>query len=139
MESVEVAALSMTQIGWSVAFSLGGLLLMFLGLVLFDIVTPFKLFEEVQNGNKAVAWAAAGFLLSTGIVLGDAFKDLPYFLDAMIVAGLSIVMNIVGYYIWEIVTPKWSLNKAIKEGNTGVGMVCFGIFVAVGLIVAGSF
>lgn len=139
METVEVAALSMTQIGWSVAFVLGGLLLMFLGLVLFDIVTPYKLFDEVQNGNKAVAWVAAGFLVSTGIVLGDAFKDLPYFLDAMIVAGLSIVMNIVGYYAWEVVTPKWSLNKAIKDGNTGVGMVCFGIFVAVGLIVAGSF
>lgn len=139
METVTVAALSLDQIGWSVAFTLGGLLLMFLGLVLFDIVTPFKLFDEVQSGNKAVAWAATGFLLSTGIVLGDAFRDLPYLIDALILAGISIVMNIVGYYAWELVTPKWSLNQALKEGKAGVGMVCFGIFVAVGLIVAGSF
>lgn len=139
METVDVATLSMTAIGWNVAFTLSGLLLMFLGLVLFDIVTPFKLFEEVQNGNKAVAWASAGFLLSTGIVLGDAFRDLPYWVDAMAVAGVSILLNIVGYYAWEVVTPKWSLNKSIKDGNTAAGMVCFGIFAAVGLIVAGSF
>jgi putative membrane protein len=139
VETMNVAALSLTQIGWSLAFTLSGLLLMFLGLVLFDIVTPFKLFEEVQNGNRAVAWAAAGFLISTGIVLGDAFRDLPYWIDAMAVAGISILMNIVGYYAWELVTPKWSLNKSISEGNAAAGMVCCGIFVAVGLIVAGSF
>jgi putative membrane protein len=134
-----MAEFNLEAIGWSVGFALSGLLLMFLGLVLFDILTPFKIFDEVQNGNEAVAWLVTGFLVSTGIVLGDAFNDHLVWTQAMATAGISMLLNILGYYLWEWVTPRWSLNQAIKNGSTAAAKVCFGIFIAVGLVVAGSF
>lgn len=139
METMEVAVLSWKLIGQNLLYTFSGLLLMFLGLVLFDIVTPYKIFDEVRGGNKAVAWAAAGFLISTGIVLGAAFRSHLLWMNAMAMATIGVVLNILGYYTWELMTPRWSLNRAIKGGTETAGIVCCGIFVALGLIVAGSF
>lgn len=125
--------------GFTLLFALTGLALMFVGLLVFDWIVPFRLFQEVENGNEAVGWMAAGFLVSTGIVLGDAFRHNAGLLQGVLYSVLGILLNYLGYYLWEWLTPRWSLNDAIAKGSTAVGKVCFGIFVAVGLVIAGSF
>lgn len=125
--------------GWTLIFAFVGLALMFLGLWLFDILVPFKLFAEVEKGNEAVGWLVAGFLISTGIVLGEAFRHSVGLLQGTALAILGILLNYLGYYLWEWLTPKWSLSDAIQKGSTTVGKIVFGIFVAIGLVVAGAF
>lgn len=125
--------------GWTLIFAFVGLALMFLGLWLFDILVPFKLFAEVEKGNEAVGWLVAGFLISTGIVLGEAFRHSVGLLQGTALAILGILLNYLGYYLWEWLTPKWSLSDTIQKGSTTVGKIVFGIFVAIGLVVAGAF
>lgn len=126
-------------LGITVLFTLTGLVLMFVGLLVFDWIVPFKLFREVENGNEAVGWVAAGFLISMGIVLGDAFRHNYAWTNAVAYSVLGILLNYLGYFAWEWLTPRWSLNDAITKGSTAVGKVCFGIFVAIGLIIVGAF
>ncbi|HWI65879.1 MAG TPA: DUF350 domain-containing protein [Symbiobacteriaceae bacterium] len=126
-------------LGITVLFALTGLALMFLGLLIFDWIVPFALFQEVEKGNEAVGWMAAGFLVSTGIVLGDAFRHNAAWLDGVLYSVLGILLNYLGYYLWEWLTPRWSLNGAMAKGSKAVGIACFGIFVAVGLVIAGAF
>lgn len=125
--------------GFTAAFAVSGLILMFVGLLVFDWLVPFKLFQEIEQGNEAVGWMAAGFLISTGIVLADAFRNNAGWLQGVAYAVLGILLNYLGYFAWEIATPRWSLNGAIAKGSKAVGLACFGIFVAVGLIISGSF
>lgn len=125
--------------GVTLLFALTGLTLMFLGLVAFDIIVPFKLFKEVEAGNEAVGWLVAGFLISTGIVLGDAFKHNAAWLTGVAYSVLGMLLNFLGYFLWEWLTPRWSLSDALQKGSTAVGKVCFGIFVAIGLIIVGAF
>jgi putative membrane protein len=125
--------------GLTLLFALTGLALMFVGLVVFDILVPFKLLSEVANGNEAVAWMASGFLISTGIVLGDAFRHNTAWLTGVAYSVLGMLLNYLGYYLWEWLTPRWSLNDAMKNGSTAVGKVVFGIFVGLGLIIVGSY
>lgn len=125
--------------GLTLLFALTGLALMFIGLIVFDILVPFKLFKEVENGNEAVAWMAAGFLISTGIVLGDAFRHNTAWINGVAYSVLGMLLNYLGYYLWEWLTPRWSLNEAMQKGSTAVGKVVFGIFVAIGLIIVGSY
>ena len=125
--------------GITLLFALTGLALMFFGLLLFDILVPFRLFAEVENGNEAVGWMVAGFLISNGIVLGDAFRHNVGWLQGVGYAVFGILLNYLGYYLWEWLTPKWSLNDAIAKGSTAVGKVVFGIFVAIGLVIVGAF
>jgi len=125
--------------GLTLLFALTGLALMFAGLIVFDILVPFRLFKEVENGNEAVAWMAAGFLISTGIVLGDAFRHNTAWINGVAYSVLGMMLNYLGYYLWEWLTPRWSLNEAMQKGSTAVGKVVFGIFVAIGLIIVGSY
>ncbi|HWI53516.1 MAG TPA: DUF350 domain-containing protein [Symbiobacteriaceae bacterium] len=125
--------------GYTALFALTGLALMFVGLLVFDWIVPFKLFQEIENGNEAVGWMAAGFLISTGIVLGDAFRHNTAWTDGVAYAVLGILLNYLGYYLWEWLTPRWSLNGAMTKGSKAVGLACFGIFVALGLIISGAF
>lgn len=125
--------------GLTLLFALTGLALMFLGLLVFDWLVPFKLFHEVENGNEAVAWMVAGFLISTGIVLGDAFRNNVAWLDGVLYSVLGMLLNYAGYYLWEWLTPRWSLNGAMQKGSTAVGKVVFGLFVAIGLVIVGSY
>lgn len=130
--------LSWVDLGWTLAFTAAGLVLMFIGLIIYDILVPFKLFEEVQNGNEGAAWLVAGFLISTGIILGSAFSMHLVFLKAVTYGAVGIVLNYVGYFAWELATPKWSLSDAIGKGSTAAGKVMFGIAIAIGLIISGS-
>ena len=125
--------------GVTLIFALTGLALMFAGLLVFDWLVPFKLFQEIEQGNEAVGWMAAGFLISTGLVLGDAFRNNVGWLQGVAYAILGILLNYLGYYLWEWLTPRWSLNGAIAKGSKAVGLACFGIFVAIGLVIVGSF
>lgn len=125
--------------GWTLIFAGTGLALMFVGLFVFDVLVPFKLFAEVERGNEAVGWLVAGFLISTGIVLGDAFRHNVGLIQGVAYAVLGILLNYLGYFLWEWLTPRWSLNGAIQKGSTGAGKIVFGIFVAIGLVVVGSF
>jgi putative membrane protein len=126
-------------LGLTALFTLSGLLLMFVGLLIFDWIVPYKLFQEVENGNEAAGWVAAGFLISTGIVLGAAFRDNLGWVQGIAYAILGIVLNILGYFAWEWLTPRWSLNGAVQKGTKSVGLACFGIFVALGLVIVGCF
>lgn len=130
--------LSLANLGWTVGFTAAGLVLMFLGLVIYDILVPFKLFKEVEEGNEAVAWLVAGFLISTGIILGNAFTINMVFLQALVYGAVGIVLNYLGYFAWELLTPKWSLSDAIAKGSTAAGKVMFGIAIAIGLIISGA-
>lgn len=130
--------LSLANLGWTVGFTAAGLVLMFLGLFIYDILVPFKLFKEVEEGNEAVAWLVAGFLISTGIILGNAFTINMVFLQALVYGAVGIVLNYLGYFAWELLTPKWSLSDAIAKGSTAAGKVMFGIAIAIGLIISGA-
>jgi len=127
------------SLGWTALFVSAGLFLMFIGLLVFDWLVPFKLFDEVHAGNDAAGWLVAGFLISTGIVLENAFRHNTGLLQGVIYAGLGIILNYLGYFAWEWLTPRWSLNDAIKKNSPAAGKVMFGIFVAIGLVIAGSF
>ncbi len=125
--------------GWTLIFAFAGFLLMFVGLVVFDILVPFKLFAEVEAGNEAVAWLVAGFLISTGLILSDAFRHNVGLVQGVAYAVLGILLNYLGYFLWEWATPRWSLNQAMQKGTRSAGVILFGIAIAIGLVVIGSF
>lgn len=130
--------LTWANLGWTLGFAAAGLLLMFLGLVGYDLLVPFRLFHEIHEGNQAVAWLASGYLISTGIILGKALSDHLVFLNAVAYGALGVVLNYVAYFAWEFLTPRWSLSDAIARGSTAAGKVMFGLSIAVGLVIAGA-
>jgi putative membrane protein len=132
-------ALPWADFGWTIFFTLAGLTLTFVGLLVLDWITPYRFLEEIERGNKAVAWMIFGFLVSSGLILKSAFQQDPGLVESLAYAVVGMLLNYLGYYIWEWITPRWSLNQAIKNGSVPAGIVVAGIFIAIGLTVSGAF
>lgn len=125
-------------IGWTAAFALTGLVLMLAAVVVFDLLSPVHIIRDVQSGNTALGWVVAGLLISTGLVMNSAMIAHAGLVQAVVYSVLGIALEYAGFFLWELVTPRWSLNKALEEGNTTVGIITCGLFIAIGLVVAGA-
>lgn len=111
-----------------------------------DLLTPYKLIEELAvKDNPAIGISLTGYLLATAVIfvgplLGPT-TDLVS--DLITVAGYSLLglifLNLSRWTLDKLVFHKFCNVKAIVEDrNTGMAAVRFGVYVATGLIAAGS-
>lgn len=130
----------MTNLYVSFAAYLGlGLVLLTAGVGLFVLATPkIKEFELIGKRNITAALSLGGKMLGLSIVLGAAAEYSISLLDMAIWGSIGIFTQIIVFFVAEVVTVKYSLQKAIEEDNRSVGVILFSLSLAVGWIVAKS-
>ncbi len=134
--------------GESFVFALAAILFMWITKLFRDWRTPFDDNHEVEeNSNAAVGLRRAGLFLGMAIGLsgvlsqpageGGFLAQLKLFgIDAVIV----IVMLLVARFFNDvIILNKINNDEAVKDGNTAVGFVECGAYIATGLILYGVF
>nr|WP_295970036.1 DUF350 domain-containing protein [uncultured Bacillus sp.] len=114
------------------------LLLLFIGIILFEVTTKNKEFELIKNGNKAAVYAFGGRILGLGIVLYSSIANSINILDMVIWGSVAIIIQIIVFYLVEWLTPKFNVTQAIDENNQAAGLFLLFLSVAIGLIIAGS-
>ncbi|MCL5045869.1 MAG: DUF350 domain-containing protein [Actinobacteria bacterium] len=120
-------------------FSLVGIVLVGIQLFLFSLTVPYKIIAEIEEENPAIGWVIAGLLISSGLIVNSAMRHNDSLVNTILFSLAGSVLNILGYHIVEWATPHWSLNEAIdKHHKVSGAVICFGVFVTVGLIVAGA-
>jgi putative membrane protein len=116
-----------------------GLLLLTAGVGLFVLATPkIKEFELIGKSNVTAALSLGGKMLGLAIVLGAAAEYSVSLLDMAIWGSIGIFTQIIVFFVAEVITVKYSLQKAIEEDNRSVGVILFSLSLAVGWIVAKS-
>lgn len=116
-----------------------GLLLLSAGVGLFVLATPkIKEFELIGRRNVTAALSLGGKMLGLAIVLGAAAEYSISLLDMAIWGSIGILTQIIVFFLAELVTVRYSLQKAIEEDNRSVGVILFSLSLAVGWIVAKS-
>ena len=123
-----------------------------------DLVTPYKIGEQIsQKDNVALALSITGYYAGIVIVfLGALYEP---FGSAAVVDGLGFtreywenvlgvlvysvigiaVLNLARILVDRLVLYKFSTEKEIvTDQNAGTGAVEFGVYVAVGLVIAGA-
>ncbi len=112
-----------------------------------DVLTPYKLLEELaKKDNPAVGLSLSGYLLATAIIfvgplIGPSTGDLKT--DLMLVAGYSLLgllfLNLSRWSLDKLVFHKFcNITAIVEDRNLGMGAVRFGVYVATGLIAAAS-
>ena len=141
-----------------------GLVFVALGLVVLviaklarDIITPYKIDEEIVNKNNlAVAVRLSGYFMGVILVfLGALYQPvtsvavdglgfdrefaeeiLRVFLYSL--AGIA-ALNLVRIFMNRLILYRFDIEKEVVEGqNVGSGAAEFGMYIATGLLVAGS-
>lgn len=111
--------------------------LLVIGLVLFALSTPkIKEFQLIGQKNVAAAMLLGGKVIGLAIVLGAAAEYSISLIDMAIWGAIGIVAQVVVFFIAELITIRFNIQKAIEEDNRAVGMMLLSLSIAVGWIVA---
>ncbi|MEK4486349.1 DUF350 domain-containing protein [Psychrobacillus sp. FSL H8-0484] len=111
--------------------------LLIIGMLLFTLSTPkIKEFQLIANKNVAAAMLLGGKVVGLAIVLGAAAEYSISLIDMAVWGAIGIVAQVIVFFIAELMTIRFSIQKAIEEDNRAVGTILLSLSVAVGWIVA---
>jgi putative membrane protein len=111
------------------------ILLQFAGMYVFSLMTPYKDREEINKGNLAVGLTMGGKFLATAIILAIA----AYTNSSIWHMGLWFLVGYVcllaTYWVFDWLTPGFSLSKQLQEGNVAVGTMLACVYVGIALAI----
>jgi hypothetical protein len=92
-----------------------------------EVPAPAQIQDEVPAPAQITEAPVINFKILTGLII-----------ESLVFSVVGLVILIVGYKIFDIVTP-YNLNKEIAENkNTAAGVAVAGILIALGIIVAAA-
>ncbi|MBR6223110.1 MAG: DUF350 domain-containing protein [Lachnospiraceae bacterium] len=127
-------------------YSAIGIVLMLIGNFLIDLIVPCSFPEEVKKGNTAVGWLSAGSFIGIGTILRAAITSpsaesteglLEGIGSSALYFAVGVIFFMIGYIVVNIFNKQYNLNDEIGKGNPAAGIVVFGIFVGLGIVISG--
>ena len=123
-------------------------LLMLASMIAIDFFIPGEFAEEFRRDNSAVAWLSAGSFIGIGVILRNVIISPAYdavppdFLQGVLAsalyAAIGIICFVCGFFVINAWHRKYGLAEEIKRGNTAAGILVFGIFVGLSLVISGA-
>src|SRR5690606_33370365 len=92
-------------------------------LVLFELVTKYKNWEEIKNGNISVAMATGGKIFGMANIFRHSVLHHDSLLTMIGWGFFGFTMLILGYFIFEFLTPKFKIDTEIENNNKAVGFI----------------
>lgn len=129
-------------------YSVLGIFLMMMGSFIVDLAIPCSFPEEIKKGNKAIGFISAGAYIAIGLIIKVAISsgDIVSEVETSIISGvlstvfyysLGVIFLVVGYLLLKLLNKKYDLNAEVGNGNTAAGIMVFGMFVGLGLVISG--
>ena len=134
-----------------------GLVVLVIAKLVRDLITPYKIDEEIiGKNNLAVAVRLSGYFMGVILVfLGALYQpissiavdglgfDREYAEDILRVFLYSLAgvaaLNLVRVFMNRLILFRFDIEKEVVEGqNVGSGAAKFGMYIATGLLIAGS-
>lgn len=107
-------------------------------MVVFEMVTKYKNWEQIKNGNTAVALATGGKILGICNIFRYSIAQHSS-LAEMIGWGLyGFVLLIFAYLLFEFLTPRFNVDAEIEKGNNSVGFISFTISLGLSFVIGAS-
>jgi putative membrane protein len=104
-------------------------------LAVFELVTKYKNWEEIQNGNVAVAMATGGKIFGIANIFRYSISHHDS-LVAMIGWGIyGFILLLLAYFIYEFLTPKFNIDHEIEKDNRAVGFISMVISVGLSFVI----
>ncbi|MBO0586031.1 DUF350 domain-containing protein [Sporosarcina sp. E16_8] len=113
-------------------------LCLIVSMVLFELVTKYKNWEEIRKGNFSVALATGGKIFGVANIFRYSIEQ-HNSLPQMIGWGLfGFILLIFAYLLFEFLTPKFNIDKEIEADNRAVGFISLTISVGLSFVIGAS-
>ncbi|MCP3773697.1 DUF350 domain-containing protein [Paenibacillus sp. MZ04-78.2] len=107
-------------------------------LAIFELVTKYKDWDEIKNGNLSVAMATGGKIFGICNLFRFAILNNDSVLHSLIWAVYGYVLLLVGYFIFEFLTPYFKIDEQIQKDNRAVGFLSMVISVSLSYVIGAS-
>ncbi|WP_100403740.1 DUF350 domain-containing protein [Bacillus sp. FJAT-42315] len=109
------------------------------GLVLFEMLTrKYKDWEEIREGNAAVALSIGGKIVGICIILMFSIFHNDTIMETVIWGAYGVVLQMVAYILFDLFTRGFSVEEQLKERNIAVGLISFSVSIGVACVVGAS-
>ena len=120
-------------------YFLAAIAVVLVGLVIFELLTrKYKDWEEINANNTAVALSIAGKIIGTCIILTFSILENDTILETVVWGLFGLLLQFVAYFLFELLTPRFSVETQLKEGNTSVGIISFAVSVGLAFVIGAS-
>ncbi|WP_075982510.1 DUF350 domain-containing protein [Bacillus massilinigeriensis] len=104
-------------------------------LAIFELVTKYKNWDQIKNGNVAVALATGGKIFGIANIFRYSIVQHDTLL-AMIGWGVfGFLLLLAGYFIFEFLTPKFKIDEELENDNRAVGFIAMIISIGLSFVI----
>jgi putative membrane protein len=104
-------------------------------LAIFELVTKYKNWEEIQKGNVAVAMATGGKIFGIANIFRYSIEQNDSLVTMVGWGVFGFVLLVVGYFIFEFLTPKFNIDDEIKNDNRAVGFIAMILSIGLSFVI----
>ena len=107
------------------------ILCLVVAMVLFEIVTKYKNWQEIKNGNIAVAMATGGKIFGVCNIFSYSIQQHNSLFEMLGWGLFGFSLLIIAYWLFEFLTPSFNVDEEIEKDNRSVGFNS--LIISVGL------
>jgi putative membrane protein len=111
------------------------ILCMIVFLAIFELVTKYKNWEEIKNGNIAVAMATGGKIFGIANIFRHSISQHDSLFTMVGWGVFGFFLLLVGYFIYEFLTPKFRIDEEIENNNKAVGFISMVISIGLSYVI----
>lgn len=104
-------------------------------LAIFELVTKYNNWDEIKNGNMAVAMATGGKIFGIANIFRHSIlhNDTLFTMVGWGVYGFVLLLT--AYFIFEFLTPKFKIDEEIENDNRAVGFISMIISIGLSFVI----
>lgn len=104
-------------------------------LAVFETVTKYNNWDEIKNGNVSVALATGGKILGVANVFRFSIQHNDTIFTLLLWGAYGFGLLLIGYFIFEFLTPRFKIDEEIAKDNRAVGLLSFIISIALSYVI----
>ena len=107
-------------------------------LAVFELVTKYKNWVEIKKGNMAVAMATGGKIFGIANIFRYSIEHNDALLTSIAWGTAGFILLLLGYFIFEFLTPSIRIDEEIGKGNKAVGLISMIISIGLSYVIGAS-
>jgi len=113
-------------------------LAMILFLTLFELVTKYRVWDELKRGNLAVAFATGGKIFGIANVFRFSIEQHDSIGQAIIWGTFGYILLLLSYIVFEFMTPSFRVDEEIARDNRAIGFISLVLAIGFSYVIGAS-
>lgn len=107
-------------------------------LAVFELVTKYHNWVEIKRGNLSVAMATGGKIFGITNIFRYSIENHETIMQMVIKGSFGFVLLLLGYFIFEFLTPRFKIDEEIQADNRSVGLISMIISIGLSFVIGAS-